>query len=229
MFLKRRTLQAEYFDVLDRPLEEIADGYARLTHFNRLFLLSEPFKRTLPKLLGVERCRSLSLLDLGAGNNSLGNELTRWAAKRGWDWQFTNLDLNLKALQLNPTGRCIAGSALQLPFRDETFDVVIASQMAHHLQTDDDVCRHFKEAWRVTRDLVFLNDLHRNVALYGILWLLLILNRAPKHFLSDGLISVHRGWWVKEWRQLARQAGIPGARVWLYSGARVMLQARKLH
>ena len=227
MFFRRRLLQAEYFDALDRPAAEMAEGYELLGRMNRLFLLASPFKKALPQLFGPERCRSLSLLDLGAGDGSLGHELSQWAAARGWDWRVTNLDLNLRAIQLNGAGQCVVGSALSLPFRDQCFDVVIASQMAHHLMSDNEVCRHFQEAWRVSRDVIFFNDLHRNPALYAVLWLIIRLRRYPSHFRSDALLSVRRGWRVGEWRRLADQAGIPGAEVRLYAGARVILQARK--
>jgi 2-polyprenyl-3-methyl-5-hydroxy-6-metoxy-1,4-benzoquinol methylase len=227
MFFKRRLLQAEYFDTVDRPAVELAEGYALLSRFNGLFLLARLFQTKLPKLLGKERCRSLSLLDLGAGDGSLGNQLSRWAWERGWDWRVTNVDLNPRAMHLNHMGQNVAGSALSLPFRDRSFDVVIASQMAHHLMTDEEVQQHFQEAWRVTRDVIFMNDLHRNPALYAVLWMLLQLRDYPDHFRSDALLSVRRGWRVREWNALAGRAGIPEARVWLYAGARVMLQARK--
>ncbi len=104
MFLNRRALQAEYFDLPDRPAQELADGYRMLAQMNRLFLLGEPFTRRLPGWLGKERCASVSILDLGAGDGTLGDELTNWAARRGWDWRITNLDLNAQALRLNPGG-----------------------------------------------------------------------------------------------------------------------------
>jgi hypothetical protein len=227
MFFKHRVLQAEYFDLPDRPLAELAEGYRMLAHMNRLFLLSGPFKRSLPAWFGEDSCRSLAILDLGAGDGSLGDDLTNWAARRGWNWQVTNLDLNMQAMRLNPTGSFVAGSVLSLPFRDGAFDVVMGSQMAHHLMTDAEVCQHFKEAWRVTKQVLFMNDLHRNLGLYTVLWLLLWLHRYPDHFLSDGLLSVRRGWRVREWRSLVARAGIPHARVSLYAGARVVLEAHK--
>jgi len=227
MFLKHRALQAEYFDAFDRPAAEVAEGYAMLGRVNRFFAFANPFQTFLPKILGEENCRSLSLLDLGAGDGSLGDELRHWAAGRGWDWLFTNLDMNTQALRLNPAARCVTASALLLPFRDQSFDVVIASQMTHHLMSDDETRRHFCEAWRVTRRTLFINDLHRNVVLYAILWVLLRFCRFPKHFRDDGLLSVQRSYRVKEWRALAARAGIPDARVWLYGGARLMLQASR--
>jgi 2-polyprenyl-3-methyl-5-hydroxy-6-metoxy-1,4-benzoquinol methylase len=227
MFFKRRVLQAEYFDAPDLPAAELAEAYRTLAQVNRFFLLAHPIQMHIPKALGAEQCRALSLLDLGAGDGSLGIHLCQWAAEQGWTWRVTNLDLNPRALQLDHAGRNVAGSALALPFQDGTFDVVIASQMTHHLDADENVRRHFQEAWRVSRGLVLLNDLHRNAAFYALLWLLLKLHQCPRHFVSDALVSVRRGWRVKEWRALAAQAGIPEARVWLYAGARVMLQARK--
>jgi len=227
MFLKRRSLQVEYFDLPDRPLHEVKDGYRMLAHMNRVFLLREPFQKRFPRWLGPERCKSLSMLDLGAGDGSFGAELGSWAKRRGWDWRFTNLDINVSAMRLGSNGCFVAGSALALPFRDNSFDVVISSQMAHHLNTDDDVCQHFREAWRVTNDLLFLNDLHRNVFLYAVVWALLRLHRYPKHFLIDGALSVQRAWRVREWRAFAERARIPDARVSLYMGARLLLAARK--
>ncbi len=205
----------------------MAEAYALLAFVNRVCLLARPYQTHLPKMLGVERCQSLTLLDLGAGDGWLGNELQLWAAARGWDWRVTNLDLNARALSLSNNSQCVVGSVLALPFRDRAFDVVIASQMAHHLASDDEVRVHFKEAWRVAREAVLFNDLHRNVGLYAAIWLLLRLKRAPQTFLSDGLVSVRRSWRVKEWRELAARAGIPNACVWLYAGSRVILQVRK--
>jgi SAM-dependent methyltransferase len=227
MFFRSRATQAEYFDAPGRPEAEIAEGYRSLAWVNRLCIFAEPFQRLLPKRVGRENCRSLSILDLGAGDGSLGILLTNWAkTKRNWDWRFTNLDVSLPALRLNPGGRNVGGSALALPFRDASFDVVIASQMTHHF-SDQDVVPHLREAWRVARRGVFLSDLHRGLALFSFLWLLFRVRRFPKHFQSDGLLSVKRGFRVGELQALANQAEIPGASTWLYYGTRVILEAKK--
>ncbi len=227
MFLRRRATQAEYLDAPGRSAAEIAADYRQLARVNRVFALTDPFQRVLVRWLGHDCCRSLSILDLGAGDGSLGRALTQWAAQRDWDWRVTNLDQNPLALQLNPDGRNVVGSALALPFAVNSFDVVIASQMTHHLGSEDEVVQHFREAWRVTRDAVFLNDLHRNPFLLGVVWVVIHCARLSPEMRSDGLMSVRRGWRLNEWRSLARKAGIPGAQVWLYYGSRIMLQARK--
>jgi SAM-dependent methyltransferase len=228
MFLSRRATQAEYFDSPERSEAEVAGGYAALAAVNRFFIFAEPFQRLLPKFLGRDRCQSLSILDLGAGDGSLGILLTRWAEKKhGWNWRFTNLDINLLALQLNPSGSNVLGSALALPFADNSFDVVIASQMTHHLTPENAVVQHLREAWRVARRAVYITDLHRNVFIYGILWLMLRGGRFPADFRGDGLLSIKRGFRVPELQELANRAGIPGAKVSLYYGSRVIFRAKK--
>jgi 2-polyprenyl-3-methyl-5-hydroxy-6-metoxy-1,4-benzoquinol methylase len=226
MFLKRRALQAEYFDELERPEADLLEGYRLLGCFNRLFLLSRSFTTLIPHFLGHEKCRKLSMLDLGAGDGFLAVELGRWASSQGWDWKVTNFDLNHRALKLSGTSS-VAGSALALPFQSQSFDVVIASQMTHHFGSDAEVCTHFKEAWRATKGLLLVTDLHRNRPFYMGMQAILGISGVPDHFRSDALLSVKRGWRINEWKSLAAKAGIPDAKIWLYAGTRIMMQAQR--
>ncbi len=228
MFFSRRATQAEYFDSPDRSLAETAESYKSLERINRLFHFAEPFQRFLPPLLGAENCRAVTLLDLGAGDGSLGQALQVWAAKKGWSWEITNLDLSPHAPELCKTGKLVSGSVLDLPFADESFDVVIANQMTHHLSSDEEVAKHFREAHRVARRVVLLSDMHRSAILYGIIWAVLHAGNFPKHFRDDGLLSVKRGFCSEDWRQIADRAGLSEAKVWTHFGARVMLAAQKI-
>ena len=228
MFLRRRATQAEYFDSPDRSLAETAESYKSLARINRLFHFAEPFQRFLPRLLGAENCPAVKLLDLGAGDGSLGQTLQTWAAKRGWSWDITNLDLCPHTAELCKTGKFVCGSALDLPFENESFDVVIANQMTHHLSSGDEVAQHFREAHRVARRVVLLSDMHRSIILYGVIWAVLRAGNFPKRFREDGLLSVKRGFRSDDWRELARRAGLGDAKVWMNYGARVMLAAQKI-
>ena len=98
--------------------------------------------------------------------------------------------------------------------------------MTHHL-TDKEIVQHWREAWRVTRDGIFICDLHRNAGFYGMLRLMMRLIRTDEQVRKDGLISIERGFRCPEWRELAAHAGIPRAEVSLYYGTRIVLQARK--
>jgi SAM-dependent methyltransferase len=225
MFLRRRTMQAEYFDA-QRPEAELADFYRSLGRVNRFFAFAQLFERLVPENVRADNCQSLSLLDLGAGDGALGKELNGWAARRHWNWQVTNLDYSLAALRLNPAARNVVASAVALPFRAASYDLVISSQMAHHL-ADDAVVQLLREAWRVARYGILISDLHRNLLLYSTLWLVLNAQRHPHNFRADGLLSVRRGWRAGELKRLGILAGLPTARVTVLFGARIILQAWK--
>ena len=227
MFLRDRSKQAESLDSPGRSASAVALDYRFLGYANRVFFASHPFVLVLPRLLGRDRCQHLSLLDVGAGDGAMGKRLIRWASGRGWKWQVTNLDINPMSLALNPKGTNVAGSALELPFTDSCFDIVIASQMTHHLNTEKEIRHHFREAWRVARQGVLLCDLHRNLLLYELVRLGTWLLRFPAPLRQDGLTSVRRGFRLPEWKALAREAGIREAKVWLYFGTRIILQSKK--
>jgi SAM-dependent methyltransferase len=226
MFLRWRTTQGEYFDAPDRSEPEIRLSLDWLGRVNRITRFERPFRIWIPRLLDEATCRHLTVLDLGAGDGSLGRVLTAWAGDRGWRWDFTNLDLNPCLDALNPGGRNVRGSVTALPFDDGHFDVVIGNAMTHHLPSDAAVAQHFREADRVARRLVLICDMHRNPMFLGALWLMLVALRAPRDFRSDGLVSVRRGWRVGEWRRLALEAGLTDARVWLEHGTRILLASR---
>jgi SAM-dependent methyltransferase len=226
MFFRERSTQAEYFDMPGLSMAERAGAFRELDRINKLFKFSHPFASRLPPWLGKKRCEKLEILDIGAGTGLLGERLSAWAQRRGWDWRFTNLDANPVHLRPGSLAKTVTGPALELPFADGSFDLVVASQMTHHL-TDEQVVQHWREAWRVTRDAMFICDLHRNAGLYALLWLAMHLMHTGRALREDGLISVKRGFRRREWRELAARAEIPNAKVWLYYGTRIVLQARK--
>ncbi|HLH57176.1 MAG TPA: methyltransferase domain-containing protein [Verrucomicrobiae bacterium] len=225
MFFSRRSTQEEYFDSA-RPAEEVAEFFRSLGRVNRFFDFAQPFRYLVPRMLDQGDCRSVSILDVGAGDGALGKAVAKWAKGMGWDWRVVNLDTSLAALGLNPGGMNVAGSAVQLPFQDNAFDAVLASQMAHHL-TERQVKLMLQECWRVSRRAVILCDLHRNLGLYLALRLLFCFQHHPASFRSDALLSVRKAWRTKDLARLAGEAGLAGASVKLYFGARVILRALK--
>ncbi len=226
IMLRERATEPEYFDSPARTPEEMATGYRELARANRLFVFHDPYTRLLWRWLGAEQCRQLSILDVGAGDGWLGNQMEKFGARLCWNWRVTNLELNPVPLQLSTGRHNVAGSALALPFADNSFDVVIASQMTHHLTNDAEVVQHFREAWRVARQGVFITDMTRSTFLYAMIWLAVRALRMTPKMRADGLLSVKRSWTRDEIAALCAQAGI-NATVKPYFGSRWILAARK--
>ena len=61
MFLSRRATQEEYMDTPGLPESEVAEYFRELARVNRLFQWSDPFKRILPRWLGLGDGRPLHI------------------------------------------------------------------------------------------------------------------------------------------------------------------------
>jgi ubiquinone/menaquinone biosynthesis C-methylase UbiE len=227
IMLRERATEPEHFDSPARTPEEIAAGYRELARVNRICRLDDPYTRVMSRWLGAESCVQLSILDLGAGDAWLGKQMETFARSQGWEWRVTNLDLNPIPLRLHPGSRNIVGSVLALPFVDTSFDIVIASQMTHHLASDAEVIQHFREAWRVARRGVFISDMKRSAFLYAMLWVMLRVLRLTPVMRADGLLSVRRSWTRQEMSLLVERSVLNGATVTSYFGTRLIIAARK--
>ncbi len=171
--------------------------------------------------MGNGKRETWTLLDVGIGSGDIALA-ARAAARR--------LDIDLKAigLELNPTAARIASAAgvptivadgSALPLGPRSVDVVVASQVLHHLPRPVAV-RWIATLDRIARRAVVLADLRRSrVAMAGV-WAAsvgLAMSGVTRH---DAVVSVKRGYTKAEFDEMLRQAGVrtvaryrPGARI----------------
>lgn len=93
-----------------------------------------------------------SVLDVGSGNGYFAQHFEQHC-------QLTALDLSANQLQYNPASNKKVGSAYQLPFADNQFDVVFCSNLLHHLENP---ALAISEMQRVSRRYVVINEPNRN-------------------------------------------------------------------
>jgi ubiquinone/menaquinone biosynthesis C-methylase UbiE len=102
----------------------------------------------------------LSLLEVGAGNGHVPIAARQRLASRGIDLRVTLLDRVASHLPQNAVAS-VAADATQLPFREDSFDVVACNLVAHHFAPDM-LERVAHEALRVARVAVLINDVIRS-------------------------------------------------------------------
>ena len=155
--------------------------------------------------------RRLTLLDVGAGSGDIVHSLTRRAARRGVTLAPLVVERHPVAARLcHGAGLpAVVSDGAGLPFGDRSVDVVLVSQVLHHLSRDS-AAALLRELNRVARLGVIVADLRRHlVAALGIwlasypLWLHPVTRR-------DGVTSVRRGFTQAELRHVLRLAGVPG-------------------
>lgn len=109
-----------------------------------------------PKIELIEKdigtLNGLKVLDVGCGNGYF----TFWFEKK---CDVTGLDFSTRMLELNPCAKKIHGEAENLPFTNNSFDLVFCSNLLHHLK---DPTLAVKEMARVSKKFVVILEPNRN-------------------------------------------------------------------
>jgi ubiquinone/menaquinone biosynthesis C-methylase UbiE len=157
------------------------------------------------------------ILDIGTGAGDMPAALLHWSQRQDVHLTAVAIDNQWRILRyartvLQPSIVVLLANGLRLPFRERTFDVVVCSSMLHHLAWQDGIAL-LQAMAAVSRYGVVVNDLVRSwLSYYGAKLLLPILSRnyLTRH---DGPLSALRAYSVGEVREMARTAGLAGARV----------------
>jgi ubiquinone/menaquinone biosynthesis C-methylase UbiE len=157
---------------------------------------------------------SLSLLDVGTGLGDLPRAAVAWGRRHGFEVRPVGLERHPAAARLAAASGLptLLGCGAALPLRPRSVDLVMVSQVAHHLEPAalDGLLR---ECDRVARLAVIVTDLRRSRVAeiaFRIGSRLLGFDPATR---SDGVRSIRRGFSAPELHQALAQAGIRG-RVW---------------
>lgn len=202
-------------ELLDDPAADpasVAESLRNIVRANRWFGGAAAVRFGLSRTLGeVPSGSRLSLLDLGTGLGDLPRVAGRWAAARGIWLMPIGLELNRAAAALAraaglPTAVGCAGAP---PIGDKSVDVVLVSQVAHHL-TSDSVVHLFRICDRLARRAVIVADLRRHALAVPSFRLGARLLRFDPVTRSDGVTSLRRGFTRQELLELMAQAGVQG-------------------
>jgi ubiquinone/menaquinone biosynthesis C-methylase UbiE len=211
---RSRSDTPEIMDDPSRPQREFDDAYRELAVVNRWLGGIRAIERFLPSQ------NNLLILDVAAGACDVADAISLRRQCR-----VVVLDRNAQGLRLAKRSYAVTADALDMPFPDKTFDVVMASLFFHHLSNDECV-RVLERMWRITKRIVLVNDLHRHPAAYFSIRLLAAAFSKSVMFRHDGPVSVLRAFSPKELLAIAGRAGIP-ARVYRSFPYRLVLVAEK--
>ncbi len=156
----QRKVIAELLDDDLGTTVEIAGSLADLRRISAWFGGTRTTVALLRQVARTTGCREMSVLEIGAGAGDVPLAAQRALARDNIELSVTLLD---RAWSHLPTDRttAVVGDALYLPFRDNAFDVVSSSLLAHHFEPDE-LRRFACEALRVCRHAVLINDLIRS-------------------------------------------------------------------
>ena len=198
VFMQRKVI-AEMLDADEGNPADIAASLVDLKHINDWFGGTRTTVDLLARVASEAKCRQLSVLEVGSGAGDVPLAAQRALARRRIELRLTLLDRMWSHLPANGTA-AVSGDALNLPFRDDAFDVVSCSLFAHHFEPDE-LLLFAREALRVCRRAVLINDLIRSRLHLALVYAGLPLFRSPitSH---DGPASVRRAYTRSEMRTM---------------------------
>lgn len=181
----------------------------------------------------VAKGEAVTVVDLGTGGGRLPVYLAAWARRNKLNLRILGFDLssrNLTIAQEN-TGthyeiRLVRGDVMALPFAAGRVDVFTSSLFLHHFAPDA-LARLLRDAYRIARRGIVMNDITRGVL--PVAAFRLVQPVFARHELTrrDGLTSIRRAYTPYELLQIARDAGLHHARVYRHFPWRMTLVAEK--
>ena len=211
-------------ELLDDPTADprvVEESLGNIARANRWLGGLAAVRHGLARVL-AGRTGAVTLLDVGTGAGDIPAMSIRWGRRRGMDITAIGVERHPVAARLAHEGGLQTSIACggALPLRDASMDVVVLSQVAHHLDADSCVAV-FRECERVARIGVVIADLRRSMAAQAGFWV-------ASHALGfdpvtrvDGVTSLRRGFDRATLRQLLERAGID-ARVERRPGSRLV-------
>jgi ubiquinone/menaquinone biosynthesis C-methylase UbiE len=137
---------------------EIAATLRDLQMFNQWFGGVRTSEKLVRRATAETRSQTLSLLEIAAGAGYVPARIRQRISPQ-LDLKVTLLDRARS--HLNGNARAVAADALALPFADDSFDLVSCNLFVHHLAPDE-LQRFAREALRVCRIAILINDLIRD-------------------------------------------------------------------
>lgn len=197
-----RTVTPELLDNDSGTPREITDSLADLRFINRAFGGISTTEKLVRRVVRESGTRELSLLEVAAGSGDVPLAVSRRLAP-DVHLDVTLLDCNASHLPSN--AKIVIGDALALPFEGNSYDIVSCALFAHHLEPDE-VARFAREALRVARTAVLINDLRRNTLHLALIraGMPLYRSRLTRH---DAVASVRRAYTEDEMRGMLEPIG----------------------
>ncbi len=202
-------------ELLDDPAADpgaVAQSLRNIQRSNRWFGGASAVRHGLARVLaGVPRGTELSLLDLGTGAGDLPRAAVRWALRLGVRLRPVGLERSrVAAAMARGAGvPCAVGCAGAPPLREKSVDLVLASQLVHHLAPASAV-RLLRTCDRLARVGVIVADLRRGRLAPLAFWAGARALGFDRHTLADGLTSIRRGYTPRELGALLAEAGVIG-------------------
>ena len=212
MDFSKRHREDELMDDPAISLEALKPTYEDINRANQLLGGHQGILDALLELIGENRKKSYSIIDVGCGDGSTLRRVGYFFKRKGIDVRLTGIDLNTKAVALAressenyPEIDYHVGDVLNKESMENLeADFVISILTLHHI-AEDDIPLFLGQLAKMARIGIIINDLQRSRAAYYLFkWFSAIFIKT-KIAKNDGLISIRSGFTKKELLQYSER------------------------
>lgn len=225
-FVPERIDQPELLDLGIGTTEDVQQCLNDLWRINRYLGGTAGITRYLyPRLR--EHTSLCSVVDIGTGAAQIASTVARWANRERLPVQVFGVDLssrNLVHAKQQPNVTLIQADANYLPFKQ--VDYVISSLFLHHF-TPEQVIELLKNAYASAKCGIVMSDLVRGWMPYMAFKMVQPVFAQSYLTRHDGALSVRRAYTPLEMIDMAKRAGIPNPKVYVYFPWRMTLVVDK--
>src|SRR5262245_42874555 len=228
--LAQRNRRPERMDQPGLPANEHAQALAGLARLNWLSGSSGIFWRPLFRLVELKLGTPVRVLDVACGGGDVTIALAKRFARVGGSVEFSGCDVSEVALDVAKEKADREGQKVEFFQADvlsadlpSSFDAIICSLFLHHL-ADRDSEALLRRMGDAAGSLVLVNDLVRSRRGYLLAWLASRLLTGSPIVRYDGPVSVQGAFAPAEALDLAKRAGLSGARIKRHWPERFLLE-----
>lgn len=208
---KYRSNQQEIMDDLDYKGPNLHDSLDKMAQINTWLGGNTVTINGLKKLLKNHSTnKPITIVDLGCGGGALLRQISLFGKRHKYQFQLIGIDANPNTIAYaKASSKAYKNIEYKVmdsfseDFKQLNFDVVLATLFLHHFK-EEELMTFLKPTLKKARIGIVVNDLHRHKLAYY-LFKLLCTTIKNKTTITDGLISILRGFKRKELEQISKQ------------------------
>lgn len=219
----KRSDKKEILDDFDCDIPTLKENLKDIATFNSLLKTRDAILAYIKMIIEVKALKGkIKILDLCAGSADIAVHIIDWARNNDKNIEVTAIDIGEDIITVAkeetkdyPEIICQTGDAFNLPFENESFDIVICSQAFHHF-SDDSCIKLLKIMYKLCSSGLIVNDLRRAWLNYAGAF---IISRVFKmHYMSknDAPLSVLRAFKKQDLINFSEIAGIKKSHCYSY-------------